>query len=60
MEKQFCTRCNKELNPKNIVWLELSNTDGRYYNTIPTGHRSQGCFPFGPDCAPKELKQQKQ
>ena len=27
----WCERCGEKLNPKTAVWLELSNTDGRYY-----------------------------
>lgn len=51
-----CTHCNEILNPKKIVWLELSNTDGRYYSRIPDNHVSQGGFPFGSACSKKILK----
>ena len=53
----WCEKCGKKLNPKKIVWLELSNTDGKFYETIPTDHISQGGFAFGVDCAKTELKQ---
>jgi hypothetical protein len=46
------------------VWLELSNTDGKYYKidelskrSIPEGHISQGAFPFGSTCAKEQLKE---
>jgi len=50
-----CERCEKLLDPKNIVWLELSCNDENYYETLPAGHESQGGFPFGKDCAKKLL-----
>ena len=53
----FCERCGQLLNKKRIVWLELSNTDGHYYNKIPEGHVSQGSFSFGTACSNSELKQ---
>lgn len=55
-ETIYCEHCNKKLNPSRVVWLELSNTDGNYYNEIPKDHISQGAFSFGPDCAKKLLK----
>ncbi len=51
--KERCECCGKALNPDRTVWLELSNTDGKYYNIIPVGHVSQGGFPFGTACAKK-------
>lgn len=48
-----CTKCNEPLNDKKAVWLELSQTDGRYYDSFPEGHISQGGFPFGKSCAKK-------
>lgn len=50
-----CERCGETLKENRIVWLELSNTDNRYYLEIPYGHKSQGGFPFGRDCAQSEL-----
>lgn len=57
-EKDYCTRCGEELRPSTVSWLELSNTDGRYYipNYLPEGHVSQGGFPFGDACARTVLK----
>jgi hypothetical protein len=66
MKKQpiKCERCGETLIPGKVVWLELSNTDGKYYRikdlaerSIPEGHVSQGGFPFGSDCAKKQLKE---
>jgi hypothetical protein len=54
-EKLKCERCGKILDPRKAVWLELSNTDGRYYLEIPKGHISQGGFCFGKDCAKIEM-----
>jgi len=52
-----CERCGEVLNPKRVVWLELSNTDGRYYKKIPENHVSQGAFTFGRSCSVNELKE---
>ena len=52
-EDNFCHKCDKKLNKKKIEWLELSNTDNRFYKKIPNKHISQGFFPFGKDCAKK-------
>jgi hypothetical protein len=48
-----CNRCNEKLNPAKAVWLELSNSDGKYYpeGCLPKGHISQGAFIFGNACA---------
>jgi hypothetical protein len=52
IEKYFCERCGKKLNPKTMVWLELDNTTGRYTDQpLPEDHVSQGGFTFGRDCA---------
>ena len=58
MNKIRCERCEKILNPKNLVWLEYSHTDGNYYkpDEFPKNHISQGIFTFGKDCAKIELK----
>lgn len=55
-ERIFCQRCNQVLHPNRITWLELSNTDGNYYNEVPSGHTSQGAFPFGSACGKAQLK----
>lgn len=50
-----CTRCNRPIIKEDSVWLELSQTDNCYYKDIPTGHTSQGTFPFGFACATRQL-----
>lgn len=56
-EKIKCKECGEILKGKNIVWLELSITDGEYYlNGIPKNHESQGFFPFGSSCYKKIIK----
>lgn len=57
MENIKCERCGEKLNPKKVKWLELSQTDGNYYETIPKGHISQGAFSFGTACATTQLKE---
>ena len=53
-----CERCEyHDIHPKKAVWLELSNTDGKYYLELPEGHISQGAFPFGTGCAKTQLKE---
>ena len=53
-----CTRCEyHDLDGKRVVWLEFSNTDGKYYKELPEGHTSQGGFPFGTACAKTQLKE---
>lgn len=51
----YCERCSQLLKGE-IVWLELSITDSRYYKTIPAGHKSQGLFAFCADCAERVEK----
>ena len=54
----WCERCGEKLNPNRAVWLELSVTDGRYYEEgkFPKGHESQGAFSFGKACSKQEIK----
>ena len=52
-----CERCEEVLKPERVVWLEFSNTDGKYYKELPEGHISQGGFCFGQTCARKQLKE---
>ena len=52
-----CERCNEVLNPKTVVWRDLSNTDGKFYIDCPEGHISQGGFPFGSACAKTQWKE---
>lgn len=51
-----CERCGEPLKAERIVWLELSQTSGRYYLSLPERHESQGQFPFGRDCAQREVQ----
>lgn len=49
----FCERCGARLDPRKIVWLELSTVTGNYHDEkhpIPEAEAG-GCFPFGKDCA---------
>lgn len=52
-----CERCGEVLNIKKAKWLELSETDGNYYTTLPKGHISQGAFSFGTACATKQINE---
>jgi hypothetical protein len=54
-EKIYCERCGEKLNHQKAIWLELSNTDGKYYTEIPKDHISQGGFPFGSSCAKTQI-----
>lgn len=57
MKKVKCEKCGEILDGNNVKYLELSNTDGNYYETIPKGHISQGLFPFGTACATTQLRE---
>jgi hypothetical protein len=52
-----CACCEQELNPKTLVWLELSFKTGEYAKPgeVPEDE-SQGCFTFGRACARRALK----
>lgn len=59
--QDFCECCGKKLkDPKKAIWLELCWENGKWY---PIGSvdpdLSQGCFPLGPSCAKKLLKENK-
>lgn len=54
-KKIKCEKCGETLTPSKVKWLELSQTDGKYYTAIPAGHISQGSFPFGSACAKSQL-----
>ena len=49
-----CQRCGRTLEPDQIVWLELDQRTDTYVDPaivrVPD-EQSQGCFPFGADCA---------
>jgi hypothetical protein len=55
-----CEKCGKPLDPETLVWLELNCLTLEYaepgaasWSETP---QSQGCFPFGADCAKRLLK----
>jgi len=52
-----CIKCDKPLKDALIIWLELSVTDGNYYENLPSNHTSQGSFPFGRRCAVIQLEE---
>ena len=52
-----CERCGEVLDNKKAKWLELSQTDGNYYTTLPNNHISQGAFSFGTHCATKQINE---
>ena len=56
-EKKRCYQCGKVLSDKHRPsTLELSNTDGKWYEYIPEGHISQGGFNSGSTCVKRVLK----
>ena len=56
-EIKRCYQCGKVLSDKHKpASLELSNTDGKWYENIPKGHISQGWFYFGSTCVKRVLK----
>lgn len=50
-----CERCGAMLCGE-AVWLELNTVTGRYSKGPVPEDESQGCFPFGRDCANRVLK----
>lgn len=58
MKNQHCHRCDQDLHPDRIVWLELHNGRGTFHEpgTVPP-ENSQGEFPFGAACAQNQLKE---
>ncbi len=50
----ICERCGKPIKTKKVS-LELSQTDGLYYESVPQNHISQGFFDFGKTCAKLEI-----
>ena len=56
--KLHCECCDRELNPKTAVWLELNMMTGEWSKEagVIKEEESQGWFSFGPDCAKKKLK----
>lgn len=62
--KDYCERCGEELNPKTMVYLELSTKTGLFTDPDKVdlgpdeseGGESQGAFTFGKACAAAVLK----
>ena len=52
-----CERCNQKIDHDKTIWLECSQTDGNYYETLPYGHESQGWFPFGIVCSHVQIQE---
>lgn len=48
MEKIYCEKCSKELNPKKIVWLYYDRKNNKYVTW-----EMDEQFSFGKDCAKK-------
>lgn len=50
-----CERCKKR-HLSEFVWLELDSVSGKYHQPgdVPAD-RSQGLFPFGAQCAKRQL-----
>lgn len=57
---QYCTRCERKLNPNNIAMLELDQRTNTYhdFDDVPPEY-SQGWFPFGVNCAAREIHKAK-
>ncbi len=56
-----CERCERVLDPKQIVWLELDTNTNLFHRpeNFPADGLSQGLFTFGRDCAKRELARTK-
>lgn len=54
----YCERCEQQLDPSQIKWLELNASTGKFSDPekepVPDGE-SQGCFSFGSRCAKQQL-----
>lgn len=58
-EHHHCTRCKEPIKANRVNWLELNNWTNEYTDPDKAGflpeEQSQGCFPFGADCAKRAL-----
>lgn len=58
---EYCNCCERKLNPRTLVNLELNNLTGEYRDSsmpeFPEAE-SQGWFAFGRACAKKVLREQ--
>lgn len=63
-DEHFCECCERRLNPKTLVLLELNCETGELVKpgTAPwsDGPQSQGCFTYGRTCARRLLKERGQ
>lgn len=61
-EIQTCECCGRKLNPKTMVWLELSTHTGQWHDDVTPcpPEESQGWFAFGAACARKIIRQRRQ
>ena len=58
-KKEYCSRCGQELDLSRIVWFEVNCRTHEVWETTDESSKpdwsdtedSQGCFPYGPDCA---------
>lgn len=55
-----CSCCGRKLNPKTMVWLELSFATGKWFKNEGEcpADESQGWHAFGAACARKTIRQQ--
>jgi len=53
-----CECCGRPIKPGSAVWLELDHRIDGYHNwaNVPPS-KSQGWFPFGPECAARLLRE---
>jgi hypothetical protein len=55
-----CTHCNRKLDSKKLVWLEKHISTHEFVEagtaTWSDSENSQGCFPFGLECARRILR----
>jgi hypothetical protein len=54
-DHEFCTRCDRPLNPGQEAWLEFDQRTQTYTKREVPEEESQGVFAFGEDCARREL-----
>lgn len=58
-EVLHCSRCKERIQTERVVYLELKAGTNVYTDPDKVGflphHQSQGCFPFGADCAKRIL-----
>ncbi len=56
-----CNCCGRKLNPKTMVWLEVSFRTGKRYKPGECPEdESQGAFAYGAACARRVLREQRE